>query len=120
MASPRVACDDDADRHARLRLLALVIGLGLTETIGKNVFGGGYDYRSTVGVWFRSVVFLHPEPDAMVGAPILYQLHAVAAWLILLVWPFSRLVHAWSIPLQYIGRPYILYRRRWAAAPRRR
>ena len=56
----------------------------------------------------------------MVGAPILYQLHAVAAWLILLVWPFSRLVHAWSIPLQYVGRPYILYRRRWAAAPRRR
>ena len=24
--------------------------------------------------------------------------------------PFSRLVHAWSIPLQYVGRPYILYR----------
>ena len=27
--------------------------------------------------------------------------------------PFSRLVHAWSIPLQYVGRPYILYRRRY-------
>ena len=91
-----------------------MIGLGLAETIGRNTLGGGYDYRATVGVWFRSIVFLHPEPDAMVGAPVLYQLHAVAAWLILRVWPFTRLVHAWSIPLQYLGRPYILYRRRWA------
>ncbi len=120
VASPRVRVTTTRTDMLVYALLALVIGLGLTETIGKNVFGGGYDYRSTVAVWFRSVVFLHPEPDAMVGAPILYQLHAVAAWLILLVWPFSRLVHAWSIPLQYVGRPYILYRRRWAAAPRRR
>jgi nitrate reductase gamma subunit len=25
-------------------------------------------------------------------------------------------VHAWSIPLQYIGRPYILYRRRYSSS----
>jgi len=24
-------------------------------------------------------------------------------------------VHAWSIPLQYLGRPYIIYRRRFQA-----
>ena len=116
VASPRVRVTTTRTDMLVYALLALVIGLGLTETIGKNVLGGGYDYRSTVGVWFRSVVFLHPEPDAMVGAPILYQLHAVAAWLVLLVWPFSRLVHAWSIPLQYVGRPYILYRRRYQGA----
>lgn len=95
-------------------LLALVIGLGLAETIGRNTFGGGYDYRATVAVWFRSIVFLHPEPSSMVGVPLIYQLHATAAWLLLMIWPFTRLVHAWSIPLQYVGRPYILYRRRWS------
>jgi nitrate reductase gamma subunit len=97
-------------------LLGIVIGLGLAETIGRNTLGGGYDYRATVGVWFRSIVLLHPKPSAMVNAPVLYQLHAVAAWLVLAVWPFTRLVHAWSIPLQYLGRPYILYRRRWSPA----
>jgi hypothetical protein len=35
------------------------------------------------------------------------------------LWPFSRLVHGWSLPLQYRGRPYILCRRRLAALPRR-
>lgn len=120
IASPRVRVTTTRMDIVVYVLLAVVIGLGLTETIGKNTFGGGYDYRSTVGVWFRSIVFFHPEPDAMVGAPVMYQLHAASAWLILAVWPFTRLVHAWSIPLQYVGRPYILYRRRWAAAPRRR
>jgi nitrate reductase gamma subunit len=120
MTSPRVRVTTTRIDFIVYALLFVVIGLGLVETVGRNALGGGYDYRATVAVWFRSLVFFHPEPEAMVGAPILYQLHAVSAWLILLVWPFSRLVHAWSIPLQYVGRPYILYRRRWAPAPRRR
>ncbi|HET6848162.1 MAG TPA: respiratory nitrate reductase subunit gamma [Gaiellales bacterium] len=99
-------------------LLALVIVLGLAETIVRNTLGGGYDYRSSVAVWFRSIIFLHPEPSEMVGIPLVYQVHATVAWLLFLIWPFSRLVHAWSVPLQYLGRPYILYRRRWALVKR--
>ncbi|MBS1885503.1 MAG: respiratory nitrate reductase subunit gamma, partial [Actinobacteria bacterium] len=44
------------------------------------------------------------------------QLHAIVAWSFWALFPFSRLVHAWSIPLQYVGRPYILYRRRYRPA----
>ena len=47
---------------------------------------------------------------------IAYQLHAVVAWAFWALLPFSRLVHMFSIPLQYVGRPYILYRRRYPAA----
>ena len=32
-------------------------------------------------------------------------------------WPFSRLVHAWSYPLWYLWRPYVVYRRRRAVPP---
>ncbi len=38
---------------------------------------------------------------------------AIIAWAFWAVFPFSRLVHMLSIPLQYLGRPYILYRRRF-------
>ncbi|HEX6520225.1 MAG TPA: respiratory nitrate reductase subunit gamma [Streptosporangiaceae bacterium] len=31
-------------------------------------------------------------------------MHAASAWLIWAVWPFSRLVHAWSVPLWYLQR----------------
>ena len=62
--------------------------------------------------WFRGVFALDPDPDLMAGAPFLFQAHAVSAWLLFAVWPFSRLVHAWSIPLTYLGRSWILFRSR--------
>jgi nitrate reductase gamma subunit len=83
-----------------------------------NAFGGGYNYRDSVAIWFRGLFILDPRPQLMAAAPIIYQVHAAAAWLLYALWPFSRLVHVWSIPLQYIGRPYILYRRRYPALRR--
>ncbi len=99
-------------------LLALLIGLGLVETLAVNTFGGGYNYRDSVAIWFRGLLILDPRPQLMATAPIIYQVHAASAWLLYAIWPFSRLVHVWSIPLQYIGRPYILYRRRYPALRR--
>ena len=95
-------------------LLTLVITLGMIETVGYGVFGGGYDYRETVGIWFRGLFYLSPRPELMAAAPFVYQLHAASAWFLFALWPFSRLVHVWSAPWQYIGRPYILYRKRYA------
>lgn len=95
-------------------LLATLIVLGVTEAIGWNVFGPGYNYRNTVSPWFRSL-FHDPKPDLVSSAPVVYQLHAAIPWLLYMLWPFSRLVHVWSIPFQYLGRPYILYRRRYPA-----
>jgi len=54
----------------------------------------------------------------MADAPVAYQVHAALPWLLYAVWPFSRLVHVWSVPIAYIGRPYILYRSRHATARR--
>ena len=33
------------------------------------------------------------------------------------IWPFTRLVHAFSAPVGYLFRPYILYRSRAVAKP---
>lgn len=100
-------------------LLAGLIALGDGQTLGYNVFGSGYDYRATVGPWFRGV-WVDPQPSLMTDAPIAYQVHAALPWLLYAVWPFSRLVHVWSYPLQYLGRPYILYRSRFPARRRAR
>ena len=59
---------------------------------------------------------LNPQPGLMSGAPLVYQLHSLAALLLFALSPFSRLVHAWSAPLAYLRRSPILYRRR-AAQP---
>ena len=48
----------------------------------------------------------------MEGAPIGFQLHALLAFLLFAMWPFTRLVHVFSAPIGYFTRPYIVYRSR--------
>jgi respiratory nitrate reductase gamma subunit len=97
-------------------LLTVLIVMGCWMTFGYNLATKSpYDYRESLGEWWRSLFYLQPDVDATQGAPLLYQLHAIIAWAFWAVFPFSRLVHAWSIPLQYVGRPYILYRRRFSS-----
>lgn len=107
---PRVAATTSRMDMVVFALLAVVIALGLAETILVNLLGPGYDYRATVALWFRGLFLLDPQPALMDGAPLLYQVHVTIAWALFLVWPFSRLVHAWSYPLLFLGRPWVLYR----------
>jgi nitrate reductase gamma subunit len=101
-------------------LLVVLIGLGCWMTYAHNLITKTpYDYRETMSVWWRSLFILQPDVDAASGANTIYQIHAIIAWAFWAVFPFSRLVHAFSIPLQYLGRPYVLYRRRYATTPAR-
>ncbi len=95
-------------------VLAIVITLGMWNTIAGSILnlGGNYDYRDGVSVWFRSIFFLSPRPELMAVAPLGFQLHAVAAFFLFALWPFTRLVHVFSVPVWYLGRPYIVYRSR--------
>jgi nitrate reductase gamma subunit len=111
---PRVRSTGDIVDWIALILLAIVIVMGIAETMGVGLLGGGYDYRQSVSLWFRGLFAGSPNVRAIAHAPFLYQLHATAAWAVLIVWPFSRLVHAWSYPVWYLWRPYIVYRRRVA------
>jgi respiratory nitrate reductase gamma subunit len=98
-------------------LLTILIGLGCWMTFAHNLLTASpYDYRESVSKWWLSLFYLQPKVSAVQHANTVYQVHAIIAWAFWALFPFSRLVHAWSIPLQYLGRPWILYRRRFAAA----
>jgi nitrate reductase gamma subunit len=94
--------------------LALVIVLGIWNTVAGGLlnFGGYYNYRDGVSPWFRSIFWFQPQPELMEQAPIGFRLHALTAFLLFAMWPFTRLVHVFSAPLGYAVRPYIVYRSR--------
>jgi nitrate reductase gamma subunit len=85
--------------------LGAVVLLGVWATVGVNVIGPGHDYRQTVAVWVRGVFLLRPDPSLMASAPLLFQLHTLAALGLVAIWPFSRLVHAWAVPIAVLWRP---------------
>ena len=90
-------------------VLATVIILGMINTVAANTLGH-YDYRTGVSIWFRGIFRFDLHPDLMAHAPIGFQLHALAAFALFALWPFTRLVHAFSAPIGYLWRPYIVYR----------
>lgn len=91
-------------------MLAAVILTGLINT-GSGVVGH-YNYREGVSVWFRSIFYFNPKPELMVSSPLSFKVHGVLAIALFAVWPFTRLVHAFTAPLSYFFRPYVLYRSR--------
>ena len=99
-------------------VLILAIVAGLTTTLlGSGVIGEEHNYRETVSVWFRSIFVLQPDGEAMAQAPLSFQIHAVIGMALFALWPFTRLVHAFSAPFGYLFRPYIVYRSRDTARP---
>ena len=94
-----------------LILLLILIGFGLYNTLIYNVFIGGFNYRLTIAPWLRSLIIFSPDAKLMIGVPLSYQIHVLLAFLIVGVWPFTRLVHIWSIPIDFIYRRNILYRK---------
>lgn len=91
--------------------LSVLSGAWATATT-QLVTEHGYDYRQTISPWFRSLWYLQPQPELMAGVPVAFQVHIVAAFLLFALWPFTRLVHAFSAPVPYLFRPYVVYRSR--------
>ena len=106
-------------------VLVSAIVLGLATTLISVTEGeAGGDYRETVSPWFRSLFVLQPDIGAMAAAPLSFHLHVLVGLLLFMLWPFTRLVHAFTAPVHYLFRPYIVYRsrgagRRSSTSPRR-
>ncbi len=94
---------------------AIVAGLCATA-LGSGVVGEEHNYRQDVSVWFRSIWVLQPPGDLMAQAPVYFQVHVMIALALFALWPFTRLVHAFSAPIGYLFRPYVVYRSRDVAA----
>ncbi|MQY22894.1 respiratory nitrate reductase subunit gamma [Nocardia macrotermitis] len=99
------------DKVMYLFLLSAIF-LGLFAELTHSTLDHGYDYRTTIAPWARHIVILDPRPALMSSVPIAYQIHAVIGMLLIALVPFTRLVHMFSAPIQYLFRPYIVYRYR--------
>lgn len=83
-----------------LLIAQVVLGL-LVATMHRYgaVWSGG-----TVAPYLWSLLTLRPKPELVADLPPLVQAHMALAWVLVLLVPFSRLVHLFSIPLQYAVR----------------
>ncbi|MBT3321291.1 MAG: respiratory nitrate reductase subunit gamma [Anaerolineae bacterium] len=95
------------------RMDIVVLILTLVSMITGVLTASLYRFGST---WFTGVftpylwsVFLfQPRPELVISLPWIIQLHLINNFALLAIFPFSRLVHILSWPLDYLIRPWQL------------
>jgi MFS transporter, NNP family, nitrate/nitrite transporter len=88
-------------------VLALLLAQVATGTwIGLTLRWGSVWYLHTAAPWLASLFSLAPRTDLASFLPALVKFHAIGAFVLLALLPFSRLVHALSVPLGYLWRPF--------------
>ncbi len=107
---PRIAATTTTMDLAAYAAITVAIVTGVLATSGYQLLTDGYDYRSTVSPYFRGILTLDPAAGRIASAPVLYQLHVLASFALYALWPFTRLVHVWSVPWRYLTRRPIVYR----------
>ncbi|MNC62873.1 Respiratory nitrate reductase 2 gamma chain [compost metagenome] len=63
--------------------------------------------------WAQGVVTFHGGSSAHLdGVAYIFRVHLVLGMTIFLLFPFTRLVHVWSAPIEYLTRRYQVVRSR--------
>ncbi len=92
-------------------LVQLVLGL-LTIVVSMDHLDGSV--MIMLGNWAQYIVIFNPAAAAASIEPvhIIYKLHVFVGLSMILMFPFTRLVHIISVPVWYFGRKYQVVRQR--------
>ncbi len=117
---PRIRATSSFGDTAILLLLWAQLVLGLATIFVSLQHMDGHEMVKFMN-WAQGIVLLRPDAASYVAdVHPLFRAHIVLGMTIFLVFPFTRLVHIWSAPIWYLGRPgYQIVRTRFAkTAPR--
>ncbi|MDE3155055.1 MAG: respiratory nitrate reductase subunit gamma [Acidobacteriota bacterium] len=87
-----------------LLFLAVQVATGVAVALFDR--WGSLWFLSSAVPWLRSLVLLRPDAATVAGLPLLVQAHFVCGFVLVLLFPFSRLVHVVMLPAGYLWRPY--------------
>jgi nitrate reductase gamma subunit len=75
-------------------------------------------YLHTAVPWLVSLFTLSPKIDFVTALPWVVKLHMLMGFVVILLFPFTRLVHLVTLPLSYLWRPYqiVIWNRRARSA----
>ena len=118
---PEMRAISQLDDYLVHYFLILIIGLGLYQSLVEQIWGAAF----AGAAWFASLWRFRPEPELMSGAGLLTQIHVMAGFVFAAYFPFTKLIHVWTYPINFFVRPRQAmrsaadkFRRRWEFALR--
>ncbi len=85
-------------------LLLLLAQVATGVWIALTLRWGSVWYLHTATPWLWSLLRLDPQVQYLAALPWIVKLHAFNAFLLIALFPFSRLVHVVTLPLEYLSR----------------
>jgi len=91
-------------------LITLLIGLSTIPVSISHANHNNPGVMIALAEWVQSIIYLHPDPTLLNGVDTIFKVHLFFGMTVFLVFPFTRMVHVWSAPFGYVGRPYQIVR----------
>jgi len=112
LTDPRIRATSSQMDIAILLLIAVQLALGLlTLPVSLYHLDGGN--MLLLAEWAQRIVTFRPGAAELVSnVGFIFKLHLFFGITLIMIFPFSRLVHIWSVPVGYVGRPWQVVRRR--------
>jgi nitrate reductase gamma subunit len=95
--------------------LMLLVQVGTGVWVALAYPWGSSWFATSMTPYLWSIVKLSPAPEYIVGMPFMVKLHVVNAFVLILFFPFTRLVHVLVTPNPYLWRKRQVVR--WNANP---
>lgn len=112
LTDPRIRATSSQMDIAILLLIAAQLVLGLL-TLPISLYHYDGQNMLLLSEWAQRIVtFRAGAAEQVSDIGIVFKLHLVLGMTLFVLFPFSRLVHVWSVPVGYLSRPYQVVRKR--------
>lgn len=91
-------------------LVTLLLGLSTIPVSISHAAHGNPNVMIALAEWAQSVVTFRADPSLLANVDTIFKIHLFFGMTVFLLFPFTRLVHIWSVPLGYLGRSYQIVR----------
>lgn len=116
LSVPEVRAMSQPDDYVVHLFLIPIVALALWQVVVHKIFGVAF----AASAWFASLWQFSPQPELMDGASLISKIHIFLALTFFAYFPFTKLVHFWTYPINYAVRPILSMRtnllrfqRRW-------
>ncbi len=96
-------------------LVTLGLGLGTQAITLPDLLHGNVANMDTFRAYLQGLATFRPRPELLIHIPVAYKVHMLFGMTVFLLFPFTRLVHIWTVSLNYVLRRYQIVRARRTA-----
>lgn len=112
ISNPRVKATSRTRDTFVIGWLAVTVILGLSTILVSSGHASHGDVSSMIILteYVKSIATLSVDPSLLKDVSPIFKIHMLFGMTVFLIFPFTRLVHVWSVPITYLGRAYQIVR----------